>query len=534
MFQIPISSSFLRNSDLAVKPSCWSGVVLGAVLFVGSTAIGDVRVLDLSTLKTAEPKSHLATQTRDNQSYLLLPPPPELVETPEVVPEAVRPEQLIDWRSDQWRSSTRSSERTTKTSNSGKIHIVEEASGTLTFQGVIDGSNESIESSSLSLGALNVGQLGIEEFVMPRSSEPRRFVPSVFEEGKAQSENGIEIRNLKAQGQTPQSSVPDDAAEIQITFEIPPQVDAVETAPAPPVDVSEVSSLAPVSGNALQGTGEAECLSDQCFQPSEACDSDCGDWLHRSILTTHRGLEAIHHCFDTPFGHRWIFWKDEYTHFEEDSCRCRLQERFVNWRLSSMELQGCMPEGYDLLYFATVVNQAEFHGTPLAVNGPIDAGGTREQAELIEGPASKAITQLSIDIAPPEGELPPDHAAEKFKELALQVHIPGTHRDWCGTSFYWNASLLNHQPLYFEDVNLERHGFSYGVWQPFVSGAKFFSRLPALPYLMAAQPPLETQFTLGETRPGNHANYVVTRPPVRFDAAAVEAAVVVGLVFLIP
>lgn len=507
--------------------------MLGTVLFAGTTAVGEVRVLDLSTLETPEPKAVVTTPSRENHSDLLLPPPPELVEIPEIAGELADREEPIHWRSFQWRSSTRSSERTTKKSNSGTIRILDE-SGALPFPEAGDGLEGSIESSALSLGALNVGQLGIEEFVMPRSAEPRGFIPSVFEEGIAESESEIEVRNLQVQGQTPLSSVPDDAAEMQISFAIPPQVDAVETAPPPPVDAVEVSSLAPVSGNALQGTGETECLADQCFQPSVACENSYGDWLHRSILTTHRGLEAIHHCFETPFGHRWIFWKDEYTQFEEDSCRCRLQERFVNWRLSSMELQGCMPEGYDLLCFATVVNQAEFHGTPLAVNGPVDAGGTREQAEAIEGPESKSITQLSIDITPPEGELPPDHAAEKFDELALQVHIPGTHRDWCGTSFYWNASLLNHQPLYFEDVNLERHGFSYGVWQPFVSGAQFFSRLPALPYLMTAQPPHETQFSLGETRPGNHANYVATRPPVRFDAAAVEAAVVVGLVFLIP
>ncbi len=230
----------------------------------------------------------------------------------------------------------------------------------------------------------------------------------------------------------------------------------------------------------------------------------------------------------------WIFWKDEQCSTYAGPVCCAIQERTVNWRLSSMYLQGCMPSGYSLQCFIETVNNLDFHATMLSSNGPCDRGGSMEDAVAIEGPRTKSIQQVSIDITPPKGELPPDHASEKFDSLPMQIQTPGTHRLWCGTSFYWQASLLNHQPLYFEDVNLERHGFSHGCWQPFISGGLFFSRLPALPYLMTAQRPYETQFTLGETRLGNHACYVCERPPLRLDAAIVEAAAVTGLVFLIP
>ena len=30
------------------------------------------------------------------------------------------------------------------------------------------------------------------------------------------------------------------------------------------------------------------------------------------------------------------------------------------------------------------------------------------------------------------------------------------------TAFYWEAAGTRHHPLYFEDVNLERHGHSFG------------------------------------------------------------------------
>ena len=230
----------------------------------------------------------------------------------------------------------------------------------------------------------------------------------------------------------------------------------------------------------------------------------------------------------------WIFWKNKQCSAGAGPVCCSIQKMRVNWRLSSMYLEGCMPAGYSLQRFIETVNHLEFHPTMLSSNGPVDQGGEFDDALKIEGTGTKAIQQISINITPPQGELPPDRARQNFNKLAPQIQTPGTHRSWSGTSFYWQASLLNHQPLYFEDVNLERHGFSHGLMQPLISGGLFFSRLPALPYLMAAQPPYETQFTLGETRPGNHACYVCERPPLRLKAAAVQAVVVTGLVFLIP
>ena len=43
--------------------------------------------------------------------------------------------------------------------------------------------------------------------------------------------------------------------------------------------------------------------------------------------------------------------------------------------------------------------------------------------------------------------------------------------------YAWDAPALCHNPLYFEDVNLERYGYSLRyarVFQPVVSGAEFF------------------------------------------------------------
>jgi len=223
-------------------------------------------------------------------------------------------------------------------------------------------------------------------------------------------------------------------------------------------------------------------------------------------------------------------WVDAQGHVPCPLC-CKLQCKFVNWRHSSMYLCGCMPEGYALSRFIASVPQADFHDAPLFAGGPVEP----TLPPTLGSAGSRSITQVSLDITPPPGALPGAKLAGSPDADDVRVHLPGTHRDWCGTTYYWQASLLNHQPLYFEDVNLERNGYSYGpIMQPVVSGAKFFATLPALPYLMTAQPPHTARYTLGESRPGSPAPYVHEFPPLNFDAAAVEAATVTGLIFLIP
>jgi len=193
-----------------------------------------------------------------------------------------------------------------------------------------------------------------------------------------------------------------------------------------------------------------------------------------------------------------------------------------------------MPHGYDLHCFVQNANHVSFSPAPLHANGPVEPGGSLAESQQVDGVDMDTIAAVSLDISPPEGALPEDHAGVVFASLDPRAHLPGTHRPWGTADFHWNASLLNHQPLYFEDVNLERHGFSHGHWQPFISGAKFFATLPALPYLMTARPPQVPRYTLGETKPGSHACYVHQYPPLSLKAATVEALAVTGLFFIIP
>lgn len=161
---------------------------------------------------------------------------------------------------------------------------------------------------------------------------------------------------------------------------------------------------------------------------------------------------------------------------------------------------------------------------------PAEKAEDENEADADERP----IRALTTNILPSKGELPPNYAAARFAKSGDVLHTVGTSRPWMGSVYDWKASAFCHRPLYFDEPYVERNGHSFGLLQPAVSGAHFFARIPALPYMIAAYPPHECIFTLGHARPGSYAPFRYIRLPLRLDAAAIQAGVVTGLVYLIP
>jgi hypothetical protein len=173
----------------------------------------------------------------------------------------------------------------------------------------------------------------------------------------------------------------------------------------------------------------------------------------------------------------------------------------------------------------------------LAFAPPLVAADSALAAELdaeVETDGLRWLDDISVDIRPAEGELPDDPAAARFAALGEDHHVFGTNRPWPLSCHAWEAPAVCHRPLYFEEPNLERHGWTHGIAQPLVSAAHFFGTIPALPYLMAAEPCRRCVYTLGHDRPGSCAPYRLHRPPLSLRGAAAEAAVVTGLIWAIP
>jgi hypothetical protein len=146
----------------------------------------------------------------------------------------------------------------------------------------------------------------------------------------------------------------------------------------------------------------------------------------------------------------------------------------------------------------------------------------------------KSILDLTTSIAPPTGELPADRFQGSSEEAAL-AYCPGqSSRGWSVSEYNWKATGMFHQPLYFEEVNLERYGYSHGIAQPAISYGQFLVNVIAMPYKVMAEPPREEIYTLGQYRPGSYAPYRINYPPASVSGGLFEAGVVIGLVFLIP
>lgn len=125
-----------------------------------------------------------------------------------------------------------------------------------------------------------------------------------------------------------------------------------------------------------------------------------------------------------------------------------------------------------------------------------------------------------------------DRAAEYDVKFGAEDYQPRMFADTAAT---WEPTNYYHYPLYFEDATLERYGHTYPfLIQPVVSGAKFTGQLLALPYQMTLDPINKPKYALGWYRPGECAPKLKYQIPWNAQAAAVEAATVTGLIFLIP
>jgi hypothetical protein len=118
----------------------------------------------------------------------------------------------------------------------------------------------------------------------------------------------------------------------------------------------------------------------------------------------------------------------------------------------------------------------------------------------------RPIQELGTAIAPHAGDLPPDLAQARFDSASLNADAR-LRRDWPGYAYFWQASNLSYRPLYFEEPRVERYGARGRLLtQPVISGAHFFSAVPALPLKMAMQPPWRCVYPLGYARPGSDSD----------------------------
>jgi hypothetical protein len=178
---------------------------------------------------------------------------------------------------------------------------------------------------------------------------------------------------------------------------------------------------------------------------------------------------------------------------------------------------------------------AESANAQLPAGGDAQPGGEApsELPEEIQA-EFKSITSLGTRIRAEGDKFPVDTAQARFQREGELYHALGFRREWAVSSYAWTAPGLCHYPLYFEEINLERHGYSAGLLQPFAGAFNFYGRIAFLPYMMATNRPLDCQFTLGHYRPGSYAPFHLHHPPIRARGFVVEAATIAALFLIFP
>jgi hypothetical protein len=166
---------------------------------------------------------------------------------------------------------------------------------------------------------------------------------------------------------------------------------------------------------------------------------------------------------------------------------------------------------------------------------PPPTGPSATASDPCAAAVEKPMSALGIYIGLPTGDLPADHAAACWESINQSGGPLAAARGWPGLVYQWDATALCHRPLYFEEINLERHGYGCcACLQPLASAAHFFGTVPALPYCMADECPCECVYTLGHYRPGSCPPWRCHWPSWDPLAAAAEGGVITGMIFLIP
>ncbi len=147
-------------------------------------------------------------------------------------------------------------------------------------------------------------------------------------------------------------------------------------------------------------------------------------------------------------------------------------------------------------------------------------------------PIEVPLASVTTGIAPQMGKMPANPAQQWSDKGADEGYLFAQ----VGLVYYWDAPNFCYQPLYFEEPNLERLGYSRcAVLQPATSGIHFMASTLALPYQMTLHPyRRDCIYPLGHYRPGSPVPYRRILPEWDAKAAAVQAAATTGLIFVIP
>lgn len=112
------------------------------------------------------------------------------------------------------------------------------------------------------------------------------------------------------------------------------------------------------------------------------------------------------------------------------------------------------------------------------------------------GELNRSMAGIQLGYSSEKGAFPPNQAAQLAPELP-PLFVTGAN-GWFEPRPNRYPVPFAYQPLYYEEINLERCGIGHGFLQPFCSSAAFVKNTIMLPYQLVVNPPLSLVETPGD------------------------------------
>lgn len=107
-------------------------------------------------------------------------------------------------------------------------------------------------------------------------------------------------------------------------------------------------------------------------------------------------------------------------------------------------------------------------------------------------------------------------------------------RSWPKSYFYAEPNYVLHRRLYFEEMNAERYGWEFGIFQPILSSLIFYKDVLLLPYHVGTAPCRRWDGSAGKCMPGDAVPYRIYPPELSASGAALQTAVIATLFVVFP
>lgn len=199
-----------------------------------------------------------------------------------------------------------------------------------------------------------------------------------------------------------------------------------------------------------------------------------------------------------------------------------------------------------LAFAVAVASIVEFSIAQEALEPKVDSNSQRVVSEKVEStklpkvPSVASMVSPQTDVGGMFQRSATDSAfdsSEKLLDYGTRTTVAGYDHDsiWAGSTYTWAAPNFYSQPLYFEQVNLERYDAKISpCLQPVVSYAQFLGTIPVLPYKVGGQPIHSRAYTLGHWRPGNSTPRQIHWGPCTTRGLLYQGVAVTGAVFFFP